>query len=39
MKEGKKIHLLKKAILEGIESGIAADFDPQSQLDQLKPKT
>lgn len=24
----KKIHLLEKAILEGIESGIVADFDP-----------
>ncbi|SNS31776.1 hypothetical protein SAMN06295967_10757 [Belliella buryatensis] len=38
MKEGKKIHLLKKSILEGIESGIVADFDPQKHPDQLKPK-
>lgn len=39
MKEEKKIHLLKKAILEGTESGIVADFEPQNHLDQLKLKT
>ena len=37
--EENKIIALKNAINEGIESGIVADFDPQRQLDQLKPKT
>jgi antitoxin ParD1/3/4 len=34
--EESKIVALKKAIYEGIESGIANDFDPKKHLDSLK---
>jgi len=33
-----RIIALKAAIQEGIESGIASDFDPESHLDKLKAK-
>ena len=36
--EENKIIGLKKAIQEGIESGIAHDFDPETHLGQLKAK-
>lgn len=34
--EEKKVIALKYAIQEGIESGIAAEFDPDSHLQELK---
>jgi antitoxin ParD1/3/4 len=34
--EEKKIALLKKAIQDGIDSGIAQDFDPNKHLEALK---
>ena len=34
--EENKIQLLKKAIGEGIDSGIAADFNPEKHLETLK---
>ena len=36
--EENRIIALKEAIKEGIESGIANDFNPQSHLEQLKAK-
>lgn len=36
--EESKIIALKKAINEGIESGIAKDFDPKKYLESLKAK-
>ncbi len=36
--EENKISALKKAINEGIESGIAKDFDPKKHLESLKAK-
>jgi antitoxin ParD1/3/4 len=36
--EESKIIVLKKAINEGIESGIAKDFDPKNHLESLKAK-
>ncbi len=36
--EENKIHILKNAIQEGIESGTADNFDPQSYLKELKGK-
>lgn len=36
--EENKIHLLKNAINEGIESGIAKNFNPDKHLDLLKAK-
>ncbi|MGN7866108.1 MULTISPECIES: type II toxin-antitoxin system ParD family antitoxin [Chryseobacterium] len=36
--EENKIQLLKNALKEGIESGIAADFDPEKHLTLLKSK-
>ena len=36
--EESKIAALKNAIQEGIESGIAYDFDPKSHLESLKAK-
>ncbi|MEO0036939.1 MAG: hypothetical protein RIQ59_150 [Bacteroidota bacterium] len=36
--EESKIIALKKAISEGIESGIAKDFDPKKHLESLKAK-
>ena len=36
--EENKIFALKKAINEGIESGIAKDFDPKKHLESLKAK-
>ncbi len=36
--EENKIIALKKAISEGIESGIAKDFDPKKHLESLKAK-
>lgn len=33
-----RIIAIKAAIQEGIESGIASDFDPESHLDKLKAK-
>jgi len=36
--EENKIIVLKNAITEGIESGIAKDFDPQIHLESLKAK-
>lgn len=39
MHEGKQTLLaLKKAIQEGIDSGIAHDFDPKKHLESLKAK-
>jgi len=34
--EENKVQLLKNAIQEGIDSGIAKDFDPQKYLETLK---
>ena len=34
--EEAKMAVLKKAIQEGIDSGVAKDFDPQTHLAQLK---
>ena len=36
--EENKLIALRAAIQEGIESGIAIDFNPESHLDQLKAK-
>jgi antitoxin ParD1/3/4 len=36
--EESKIIILKNAISEGIESGIAKDFDPKNHLESLKAK-
>ncbi len=36
--EENKIIILREAIQEGIESGIAADFDPKSHLEKIKSK-
>lgn len=36
--EENKIVILKKAISEGIESGIAENFDPKKHLESLKAK-
>lgn len=36
--EENRIAVLRNAIQEGIESGRAADFDPQKHLEILKPK-
>lgn len=36
--EENKIQLLKNALKEGIESGIAVDFDPEKHLTLLKSK-
>ena len=36
--EENKIHLLKNAINEGIESGIAKNFNPDKHLELLKAK-
>lgn len=36
--EEHKVQILKDAILEGIESGIAKDFNPKTHLDSLKVK-
>lgn len=36
--EESKALALKKAIQEGIDSGIANDFDPKKNLDELKAK-
>ena len=36
--EENKIMALRKAIQEGIESGIAHDFDPETHLGKLKAK-
>ena len=36
--EESKVAALKNAIQEGIESGIAYDFEPQSHLESLKAK-
>uniref|UniRef100_UPI00404A9275 type II toxin-antitoxin system ParD family antitoxin n=1 Tax=Flavobacterium sp. TaxID=239 RepID=UPI00404A9275 len=36
--EENKVIALKKAIQEGIDSGIANDFDPKKHLDSLKAK-
>ena len=36
--EESKIIVLKKAISEGIESGIAKDFEPKKNLESLKAK-
>ena len=35
-REEKEVSALKKAIKDGIESGLAEDFDPQQNLKQLK---
>ena len=37
--EGNKIIALKKAINEGIDSGIAENFNPTEHLESLKTKT
>ncbi|MDR6465110.1 hypothetical protein [Chryseobacterium sediminis] len=37
-KKENKIQILKKAIQEGMESGIAADFNPEKHLTALKAK-
>lgn len=34
--EENKVAVLKKSIQEGIDSGIAHDFDPETHLDSLK---
>jgi antitoxin ParD1/3/4 len=34
-----KIIALRKAISEGLESGVAHDFEPEAFLDQMKSKT
>jgi antitoxin ParD1/3/4 len=36
--EENKIQILKKAIQDGIDSGIAKDFDPKKHLESLKAK-
>ena len=36
--EENKVHLLKKAINEGIESGIVKNFNPDKHLELLKAK-
>lgn len=36
--EENKVHLLKKAINEGIESGIVKNFNPEKHLELLKAK-
>jgi len=36
--EESKVQLLKNAIKEGIDSGIASDFDPEVHLEFLKSK-
>ncbi|MBP2616047.1 type II toxin-antitoxin system ParD family antitoxin [Chryseobacterium jejuense] len=36
--EENKIQLLKNAIQEGIDSGIATDFNPEKHLESLKSK-
>lgn len=36
--EEKKVELLKYAIQEGIESGVATDFNPKKHLEALKAK-
>ena len=36
--EESKIIALKQAIIEGVESGIAKDFDPKKHLESLKVK-
>lgn len=36
--EENKIQILKNAIQEGIDSGIAKDFDPKKHLESLKVK-
>ena len=36
--EEHKVQILKDAILEGIESGIAKDFNPKTHLESLKAK-
>ena len=36
--EESKLLILKKSIQEGMDSGIAHDFDPNSHLDNLKAK-
>jgi len=36
--EESKVTILKKAIQEGIDSGIAYDFDPKRHLESLKAK-
>ncbi|WP_075351883.1 type II toxin-antitoxin system ParD family antitoxin [Algoriphagus marinus] len=36
--EENKVKLLKNAIQEGIDSGIADDFDPEKHLESLKAK-
>lgn len=36
--EENKIHALRNAIQEGIESGIAVDFDPKKHLEMLHSK-
>ena len=38
LEEENKVQILKDAIREGIESGIAKDFNPKSHLDSLKAK-
>lgn len=35
-REEKEVSVLKKAIQDGIDSGIAQDFDPAKNLEQLK---
>ncbi len=37
-KEENKIEFLKKAVQEGIDSGVAKDFNPQKHLELLKSK-
>ena len=37
--EENRITLLKKAIQEGLDSGVATDFDPKHHLKSLKLKT
>ncbi|MFL9835154.1 type II toxin-antitoxin system ParD family antitoxin [Chryseobacterium terrae] len=36
--EENKLHILKRAVLEGFESGIANDFNSKKHLDLLKAK-
>ena len=36
--EENKVQILKKAIREGIDSGIAKDFNPKKHLESLKAK-
>ncbi|WP_225037425.1 type II toxin-antitoxin system ParD family antitoxin [Winogradskyella sp. SM1960] len=38
LEEESKVIALKKAIQEGIDSGIAHDFDPKKHLESLKAK-